>query len=378
MASAKSSEDNKPAMATPASVHLDAAVFGASVQLPSFDKIEEETWFAMADANFALRKVKDSTTKYYYVLSKLDASTLRKLSSFIKRPRGDDPYSEIKEELFEAYEPPLEQKLDALLSLAGMGDESPKEYGMEIKRLASDATLDDVLKRILGTAIDSISRRKCLLDTGSQVSLWPPSPTTSTIHSSRVRLGAANGTPIKAFGSQKKKIKIGDKSNSFIFIIAQVARPILGLDFLPHFGMSINLLRGRLIHSGVSTHFSATTSAISGVNVVLSESPFVQILREFPEISNVELASSTTKHGVECYIHTSGPPIRTPLRRLSPEKLRVAKQYFDGMCAAGICRRSDSPWSSGLHLVLKKDGTRRISQVEQEDKEQRVPDSTRP
>ena len=147
MASGKA-EDNKPSGAISPSVHLDAAVFGASVQLPAFDKIEAETWFAVADANFALRKVTDSTTKYYYVLSKLDASTLRKLSSFIKRPRGADPYGEIKEELCEAYEPPLEQKLDALLSLAGMGDETPKEYAMEIKRLAADATLDDVLKRI--------------------------------------------------------------------------------------------------------------------------------------------------------------------------------------------------------------------------------------
>ena len=148
MASAKSSEDNKAMVATSASVHLDAAVFGASVQLPAFDKIEAETWFAVADANFALRKVTDSTTKYYYVLSKLDASTLRKLSSFIKRPRGEDPYGEIKAELCEAYEPPLEQKLDALLTLDAMGDESPKEYGMEIRRLVADATLDEVLKRI--------------------------------------------------------------------------------------------------------------------------------------------------------------------------------------------------------------------------------------
>ena len=29
------------------------------------------------------------------------------------------------------------------------------------------------------------------------------------------------------------------------------------------------------------------------------------------------------------------------------------------MCAAGICRRSNSPWSSGLHMVAKKDGTSR-------------------
>ena len=142
------SQDSKAAVAGSASVHLDAAVFGASVQLPSFNKVEAETWFAVADANFALRRVTDSLTKYYYVLSKLDASMLRKLSSFIKRPKGDDPYAEIKEELCEAYEPPLEKKLDALLTIGDMGDESPKEYGMEIRRLAADASLDDVLKRV--------------------------------------------------------------------------------------------------------------------------------------------------------------------------------------------------------------------------------------
>ena len=147
MASSKS-EDSKTSVAGAASVHLDAAVFGASVQLPSFDKVEAETWFAVADANFALRKVTDSTTKYYYVLSKLDASTLRKLSSFIKNPKGDDPYAEIKVELCEAYEPPLEQKLDALLTLGDIGDESPKEYGMEIRRLVCEASLDDVMKRV--------------------------------------------------------------------------------------------------------------------------------------------------------------------------------------------------------------------------------------
>ena len=174
-----------------------------------------------------------------------------------------------------------------------------------------------------------------------------------------MRLIAANGTPIRAFGTQKRKIKIGDKSYFFIFLIAQVSRPILGLDFLTRFGMTIDLRGGQLIHSGISTRLSSATSYVSGINVVRSESPFFQILREFPEITDVQLASCTSKHGVECYINTSGPPIRTPPRRLSPEKLEVARQYFDVMCAAGICRRSDSPWSSGLHMVPKKDGTLR-------------------
>ena len=52
-------------------------------------------------------------------------------------------------------------------------------------------------------------------------------------------------------------------------------------------------------------------------------------------------------------------PIKTSPWQLKPEKLLVAKQYFEMMMAAGICRRSDSPWSSGLHMVPKKDGRTR-------------------
>ena len=127
MASAKSQEDAKP---VGSSVHLDAAVFGASVQLPVFDKVEPNAWFAVADANFALRKVTDSTTKFYYVLSKLASSILRKLATFLSLPRGSDPYQEIKAKLCKAYEPPLEQKLDAFLATKSIGDERPSEFGM--------------------------------------------------------------------------------------------------------------------------------------------------------------------------------------------------------------------------------------------------------
>ena len=94
------------------------------------------------------------------------------------------------------------------------------------------------------------------------------------------------------------------------------------------------------------------------VNVVQT-SPFARLLDGFPEITNMSLASSSSKHGLECFIPTSGPPVQTSPRRLTPEKLKVAKKYFELMCAAGICRRSNSPWSSGLHMVPKKDGTSR-------------------
>ena len=144
---ANSSDDKQPQCGQP--VHLNAAVvFGASVQLPTFDKAEPDSWFAIAEASFGLQKVTDLTTKYYYVLSKLDSTTLRKLSMFLKCPRGDDPYREIRNKLCRTYKPPLEQKLDALLSTNNIGDERPVEFGLELQRLLGNASTDDILKRI--------------------------------------------------------------------------------------------------------------------------------------------------------------------------------------------------------------------------------------
>ena len=111
-----STTEVKPEVSTP---YDAAAVFGASVQLPAFDKVDPETWFTVADANFALRKVTESTTKYYYVLSKLDAESLRQLSAFLKQPRGDDPYREIKEELCDTYEPPPRGEIRCLIRIDG-------------------------------------------------------------------------------------------------------------------------------------------------------------------------------------------------------------------------------------------------------------------
>ena len=173
-------------------------------------------------------------------------------------------------------------------------------------------------------------------------------------------MAAANGTPIRVFGKCQREIKIGDKTYSFIFIIAQVSRPILGLDFLQTFKMLLDLGNRQLLHSGVRTRFTSVASDISGINVVqVPRSSFSQILLDFPEITDVALASCTSLHGVECYINTTGPPVRSAPRRLAPDKLRAAKEYFATMCAAGICRRSDSPWSSRLHMVPKKDGSSR-------------------
>ena len=62
------------------------------------------------------------------------------------------------------------------------------------------------------------------------------------------------------------------------------------------------------------------------------------------------------KHGVEHYITTVGPPVYAGARCLDSAKLTIAREEFATMERLGIVRRSNSPWTSPLHMVTKADG----------------------
>ena len=100
-------------------------------------------------------------------------------------------------------------------------------------------------------------------------------------------------------------------------------RPILGINFLQKYGMTIDFARRQLPHSGTATAFSSVPGVpISGVNVVSEFMSIAeQLLKQFPEITNVARATRSLQHGVECHIRTSGPPIKTLPSRLTSGKM---------------------------------------------------------
>ena len=55
------------------------------------------------------------------------------------------------------------------------------------------------------------------------------------------------------------------------------------------------------------------------------------------------------------FLHQA-PPVRARGRRLPSDKLAAAKKEFEAMEDMAIVRRSNSPWSSALHLVPKHNG----------------------
>lgn len=89
---------------------------------------------------------------------------------------------------------------------------------------------------------------------------------------------------------------------------------------------------------------------------LVSRDPFVNLLAEFPTLTQVCSSGSVVKHDVLHHIEATGPPVSARPRRLPPERLRVAKQEFEHMLQLGIICPSSSAWSSPLHMVPKKTG----------------------
>jgi RNase H-like domain found in reverse transcriptase/Reverse transcriptase (RNA-dependent DNA polymerase) len=189
-------------------------------------------------------------------------------------------------------------------------------------------------------------------------------------------------------------LQLNGQTFQWIFLRAEVRFPILGIDFLRHFDLLVDVAKEQLIPR-LSLRPAApppprrpelyatcgTASSIAPPAAASSPPPshsppsWADILAEFPSVTKSFADSSPPTHGVEHQIITEGRPATAKFRRLDAAKLAAAKEEFNKMLAAGIIRRSSSQWSSPLHMVRKKDSGwrpcgdyRRLNIITKEDK----------
>jgi transposase InsO family protein len=215
---------------------------------------------------------------------------------------------------------------------------------------------------------DSNSNKKFLVDSGSSFSIIPHK---SELPQSGPKLTAANGRRIACWGHRRAAVVLEGVQYSWRFLRAAVKFPILGADFLRHFKLLVDVASCRLLpappppaDNGRSAATAALAQPAAPVTAAISSPPsstgnindsWSSLLQQFSGVAASSLPPQPA-HGVQHAITTSGPPVVSKFRRLDPERLAAARKEFDAMLKAGIVRRSQSGWSSPLHMVRKKDG----------------------
>ncbi len=103
--------------------------------------------------------------------------------------------------------------------------------------------------------VDQLSNRRFLVDTGAVFSVFP--------HSSPSRpdgpaLAGAAGQPTPCWGEKQFQLSFNGRSFTWTFLLAAVQFPILGVDFLRHFGLLVDPAGDQLVDrlTGQAVHGS--------------------------------------------------------------------------------------------------------------------------
>ncbi|KYM98352.1 hypothetical protein ALC62_10938 [Cyphomyrmex costatus] len=118
---------------------------------------------------------------------------------------------------------------------------------------------------------------------------------------------------INTYGFKWLTLNLGLKRTfSWKFCIADVSNPILGADFLSHFGLLIDMKHKRLIDNVTGLTRFGRISAVNHFTIctTLSNSTYQKLLAEFPNLTRFTPISTVKNHGVEHHILTEGQPIK--------------------------------------------------------------------
>jgi hypothetical protein len=104
-----------------------------------------------------------------------------------------------------------------------------------------------------------------MVDTGSSISVFPRKLILQGIKSVKYALLAINGTSISTYGWLTVKLHLGLHLDfEWRFLVADVSYPVIGLDFLSHFGLLVDCANRRLLcEMSVFAKSQASSSQVS-------------------------------------------------------------------------------------------------------------------
>lgn len=116
--------------------------------MPPFWPEEPAVWFAQVEGSFALSKIKDDETKYYYVSGQLEHRYAAEVKDILVNPPATGKYETLKTELIKRLSASREKEVTQLLMHEELGDRRPSQLLRHMRHLAGKNIPDDFIRTI--------------------------------------------------------------------------------------------------------------------------------------------------------------------------------------------------------------------------------------
>ncbi|XP_068235558.1 uncharacterized protein [Palaemon carinicauda] len=145
------------------------------------------------------------------------------------------------------------------------------------------------------------------------------------------------------------------------FPVADLTLPVLRADFLSHFHLLVNVAHQWLgnadLYSSTPLHPAPSSFTLHTSAPMVAYAHFLTSYQKILHSELCETPTVPTKHGIYYHIKMMGHPVFARSRHLAQDPLAATKQTFIEMEEMIFCQKASIPWSSPLHIVLKKDGS---------------------
>ena len=108
------------------------------MKLPVFWSDASEVWFAQRDAQFAIKAITVSKTKFYHAVASLPQDVAAQIMDLICAPPAGNPYEVLIERLIMLYYHKDYQRFEGLVSLPLSGNQKPSHLMNRMLALLPD------------------------------------------------------------------------------------------------------------------------------------------------------------------------------------------------------------------------------------------------
>ena len=119
----------------------------SNLKLPTFWPDSAEVWFAQTDAQFDIRNITSSRSKFYHAVAALPQDVAGQVLDLIRSPPKDDPYQVLRDRLVRLYTLNDYQRFESLVSLNLSGDQKPSHLMNRMLALYPDNFKPDFVLR---------------------------------------------------------------------------------------------------------------------------------------------------------------------------------------------------------------------------------------